>query len=270
MQTPNLIRKIAGDLLIAATAMLLVDVIVVMLRKISAVVLKENYVTIFRWQLLLCFVLVLFALDVRFGIFLWLASRISGAVGTVLRVLGWILRGAVILFTALILYFCGRVALGGIGTDKGQADHALVLGMALENGEPTQDLIYRVDTARDWLDENPESLLVLTGGNADESGRTEAVVMQELLIGRGVPESSMILEDKAESTEENFANTLRLVDPKTPVALITSNYHMDRAKGTAESAGFRTVLRHPAPSGFWTLGANVMWEVVLDLNNLGK
>ena len=56
--------------------------------------------------------------------------------------------------------------------------NAVVLGMALENGKPTNDLLLRLDTAAKYLEENPESVAVLTGGNPDESGRTEAAVIR--------------------------------------------------------------------------------------------
>ena len=56
--------------------------------------------------------------------------------------------------------------------------------------------------------------------------------------------------------------------PEEPVVLITSNYHMDRASQTAASAGFTRILRRPAPSSVLHFGANVMWEAVLELNEL--
>ena len=78
----------------------------------------------------------------------------------------------------------------------------------------------------------------------------------------------MVLEDKAETTKENFRNTLQMVDPAEPVVLITSNYHMDRAVQTAKNAGFREILRLPAPSSVIEYGANVMWELVTELHEL--
>ena len=78
----------------------------------------------------------------------------------------------------------------------------------------------------------------------------------------------MVLEDRAESTKQNFRNTAELVSPEEPVVLITSNYHMDRASQTAARAGFTRILRRPAPSSVLHFGANVMWEAVLELNEL--
>ncbi len=143
-----------------------------------------------------------------------------------------------------------------------------MLGLALENGKPTDDLLSRLNTARAYLEKYPETQLILTGGNPDRSGRTEAAVMCEILSGLGVPKEKMTLGDKASNTRENFKNTAKMVDPGQPVVLITSNYHMDRAVRTAKGAGFTDILRLPAPSSFLSYGANVLSEAVLELNEL--
>jgi len=125
-----------------------------------------------------------------------------------------------------------------------------------------------MNTAQAYLEKYPEAQLILTGGNADGSGRTEAVVMRDILTERGIVNERMILEDQAKSTKDNFRNTAQIIDPGEPVVLISSNYHMDRAVQTAESAGFSDVLRLPAPSSLLGFGANVIYEVVLELNEL--
>ena len=60
----------------------------------------------------------------------------------------------------------------------------------------------------------------------------------------------------------------KIVDPAAPIVLISSDYHMDRASQKAGKAGFSNILRMPAQSVLIEYGANVMWEVVLELNDL--
>ena len=112
--------------------------------------------------------------------------------------------------------------------------------------------------------------LILIGGNADKSGKTEAETMQELLVARGVPEASMILEDDAASTIENFRNSAKMIDPTEPVVFISSGYHMERALKSAKQAGFTNIKRLPAPSPFFEYGENMLSEVVLTINELIK
>ena len=256
-------RRIPGDILLALAVLLAADVLLVMPARINAVVLKADHLKVFRYQLIICAVLLLFALDVRFSLFTrWKPVFVKG--------IGWFLRAAVALLTAVILFFCGKVIAGSVINTAGQADYAIVPGLALENGEPAPDLLARLDTARAYGEKYPGAKLVLTGGNADESGRTEADVMRDILTAQGVPEDRLILEDRAETTAENFRNIAGMVSTDEPVVLISSNYHMDRAVRNAGKAGFTHVMRLPAPSGFFAYGANMLWEVVADLDDLTK
>ena len=255
------IRRIGGDILLVLVILLIADVVFVMQRRINAVVLKADYQELFQYELILCALLLLFALDVRFNLF----TR-SGL--PAICAVGWALRAVVVLLALVIVFFSGKVISGSLINTSGQAAHAIVLGLALENGKPTGDLLARLDTAQAYLEKNPEAHLILTGGNADESGRTEAAVMRDILADRGVADERMILEDRAETTKDNFRNTLQILDPRSPIVLISSNYHMDRAVQTAKSAGFSEILRLPAPSSFLHYGANVMYEVILELNEL--
>ena len=45
---------------------------------------------------------------------------------------------------------------------------------------------------------------------------------------------------------------------------------MDRAVSIARSAGFTNVLRLPAPSSPLSFGANVMWEVIQEIDAMTK
>ena len=257
------VRRIIGDILLVLVILLIADVAFVMPARINAVVLKADYQEVFMYQIILCVILLLFALDVRFNLF----TRWKPVI---LRVAGWLLRTVIVLFSAVILFFCGKVIVGSIINTAGPADHAIVLGLALENGKPAPDLLARLDTAREYLNQDPEARLILTGGNADESGRTEAAVMRDILTEKGVPEDRLILEDQAQTTKENFGNIAGIVSAEKPVVMISSNYHMDRAVRNASESGFSHVMRLPAPSGFLAYGANMLSEVVLDLNDLIK
>ena len=255
--------RIVGDILLVLSVVLTAEVLIIMPAKIKAVVLKAEYRKVFRCEIVLCAILLLFALDVRFSLF----TRWNPAV---LRGIGWILRAAVGLFSVVVFCFCGRVMIGGMINTAGRADYAVVLGLALENGKPAPDLLARLDTAGTYLEKYPEARLILTGGNADGLGRTEAEVMRDTLTEKGIPESRLILEDRAETTEENFRNIAALVSKDAPVVMISSDYHMDRAVRYAKREGFSGVMRLPAPSGIPAYGANMLWEVILDLNDLTK
>ena len=86
----------------------------------------------------------------------------------------------------------------------------------------------------------------------------------------GASEELRIGTDQAQTTKENFSNIAEIVTSEEPVVMISSNYHMDRAVRNASESGFSHVMRLPAPSGFLAYGANMLSEVVLDLNDFTK
>ena len=254
-------RRIICDVLIALIAAFTVYLSVIMIHRINTVVLKDTYRTIFRNELILCAILLVCALDLRFGFFTKLRPKAT-------KIIGWILRVVVIILSLAIVFMFGKVIVGSLINTAEDADNVVVLGMALEDGEPTKDLLYRLDTAQKYLEEHPDATLILTGGNPDKSGKTEAAVMKDILTKRGVPEDRMILEDQAATTRDNFINAAKIIDPAEPVVFISSNYHMDRAVGMAKGAGFTNIMRLPARSDALRYGSNVMWEVVLEINEL--
>lgn len=260
---PALARRIIGDVLIFLTAVLTVETILVMTHKINTVVLKDDYIKVFRYELIFCAIFLIFALDVRFGFFTRLRCKAA-------KVIGWILRGVIVLLTAVLGFFCIKVIVGSCINTSEKTDYAIVLGQALEDGQPIQSLLLRLDTGQQYLEQYSEAKLVLTGGNADESGKTEAEVMRELLAEKGVPDEKMIIEDDAMTTQENFLNTAAMIDPAEPVVLISSGFHMERAVMYAKKAGFTDIRRLPAPSPFFEYGADMMSEVVLLINEITK
>ena len=259
MKNGKKIKTVLGSILAGFSILLTADACIVMMRRIKRVANPQVYKKNLFGDLLVTTALLITALDLLFNLF----TRWKKAI---LRFFGWGLRLPLYLASGAILFFFGRTLIGSLIKTRKHAGYAVVLGMALENGKPTKDLIYRVKTAGNYLKENPKALLILTGGVPDPQGKTEAQTMRELLIQNGVPAEKMILEDRSESTKTNFSNILEIVDKDTPIVLITSNYHMSRAVRIAKKAGFRDVHRRPAPSSFFPFPSNVLWEVLHNIN----
>ena len=146
------VRWIIGNICIMITVVFTVYLSLVMTHRIQTVVQKGAAMRVFRYELLACVIFFLCALDLRSGIF-----TLKGTLP--LKMLGWLLRIAVVTVTAVLLYFIGRVTAGSFIRSKRTADNALVLGLALENGRPADDLLKRLDTAEMYLKENPEAVL---------------------------------------------------------------------------------------------------------------
>ncbi len=255
------LRNIFGDLLLVLTLLFTLWLSAVMLCRIRTVILADTYKRVYHRELVICALFFVLGLDLRFDLF-------TRAHALPVKAFGWVLRGTVTAATAAVLTIGTLIIAGGMEKDVQKADHVLVLGMALENGQPTEDLRLRVKTAAEYTEAFPESILILTGGNTDEQGRSEALAMRDLLAEIGVAPERMILEDKARDTRANFENTAKLIDPSQPTAIVTNGYHMRRAVRIAESAGFSDLIRLPAPSDPIRWGPNLMWEIIMELNRL--
>jgi uncharacterized SAM-binding protein YcdF (DUF218 family) len=101
----------------------------------------------------------------------------------------------------------------------------------------------------------PQATVVVTGGVGTLvlEGEGDAVSAPRLLVALGVAPERLILEDKSRNTYENAVFTKALVAPKPGGVwlLVTSAFHMPRAKALFDKAGFPTV---PWPVDYRTSG----------------
>jgi uncharacterized SAM-binding protein YcdF (DUF218 family) len=96
-------------------------------------------------------------------------------------------------------------------------------------------------------------LLLLTGG-AQAGERPEADLMRELLMVMGVPQRAMLLERSSRTTFENAAYSAPLLQARgiRRILLVTSAFHMRRARALFEERGFEVI---PAPTDYQCLVA---------------
>lgn len=101
----------------------------------------------------------------------------------------------------------------------------------------------------------PQAKVVVSGGNGELvlEGEGDADTAPRLLGALGVSADRLILENKSRNTYENAVFSRRLVEPKPGETwlLITSAFHMPRAKAQFDKAGFPTV---PWPVDYRTSG----------------
>lgn len=118
------------------------------------------------------------------------------------------------------------------------ADAILILGHRLEkDGKPSDDQIRRVNCAVEHWKQINEPLIMPCGGLTPGQTQTEAEVMRDLLIARGVPAEKIRLEDRSRITIENVRNAVALLGEGKRVALVTSDYHVERALDDCRRAG---------------------------------
>lgn len=180
------------------------------------------------------------------------------------RVIRYSILGGLALFVGLFLF----VALSGyVGNAKGDEKAIVVLGAGLR-GEQVSDLLRRrLDAALDLWQQNPEAVIVVTGGQGPQELVPEAVAMKRWLLARGVPEDKIIEENRSESTEENLLFARQLlqqagISADEPIAVVTNAFHCYRAGEYAKKAGFAQVRTVPASMNITTYLPNNMREIL--------
>ncbi len=180
-------------------------------------------------------------------------------------VLKWIVVG---LYGAAIVIFIVCGALMGNAASRGRhADReaVIVLGAAVHGDRVTWVLSNRLDTAIDYLNAHPDAICVVSGGQGAGETVTEASAMQKYMTARGIDPGRILVEDKAANTRENFAFSMDMIDgylgENTPVAFVTTDFHVYRAGRVAGAQGIDAV-GVPAPDVWYIRINNFMRECV--------
>lgn len=120
-----------------------------------------------------------------------------------------------------------------------QIDYAIVLGAGLEKDQVSERLKRRLDTAYEALKDNDIPIIV-SGGKGEGELISEAEAMKAYLSNLGMEEKRILLEDKSTSTYENLKLSSKLLTDKgNRILIITSDYHMFRAKMIGKRLGWK-------------------------------
>ena len=120
------------------------------------------------------------------------------------------------------------------GDPKQQVDYMVVLGAKVNADGPSVSLWDRICGAYEYMEEHPQVIAVLSGGQGTDEPITEAECMYRELVGLGIDPKRLWIEDDATSTWENIQFTLNLIEEKTgarpeKLGVLSSEYHLFRA-----------------------------------------
>lgn len=137
------------------------------------------------------------------------------------------------------------------------ADALIVLGSQVRDSGPSMDYQARLDSAYEYLIENPDTIAVCTGAKGDNEPVSEAKGGADYLIQRGISEERILIEDQSFNTIENLANAKKLlkergIHEEDSVVIVSADYHLYRAKYIAEKLGYRNVSCRGG-HGLWIL-----------------
>lgn len=151
----------------------------------------------------------------------------------------------VVYATPLVPWYAGRLSDNWSDADSGVL---IVLGADMfQDGMIGQGTFLRsLYAARAWKGGKFRAVVV-SGGPSPPSPVTPAAAMRDYLICQGVPRDAVYMDEQSRSTRENALYVKQIAGgwPDRKV-LLTSDYHMYRARRVFEKAGI-AVSTLPAP-----------------------
>lgn len=154
----------------------------------------------------------------------------------------WFRRGSAVaaaLVAVVLIGACSFIALQARATPPAGADYVIVLGAELRrDGTPKKVLRYRLNAALEYLEENPGTTCVVSGGQGESEVQSEASSMAAYLEEQGLASSRIIEEDRSTNTAENLRFSAELIDDAdASVVVATNDFHVCRAVLIAHKQG---------------------------------
>ncbi len=162
------------------------------------------------------------------------------------RVLAWIVLIAIAAVLLNVAAFEAKIIREARTEPVADADWVIVLGAKVNGTTPSLSLYNRARTAASYLNGNLRTRAVTTGGRGADEGLEESVAAKRVLVSAGIDPARILTEEKSTSTQENFRFARAAIEAAggsadDSVVIVTSAFHVYRAKKLAAAAGFSNV-----------------------------
>lgn len=176
------------------------------------------------------------------GYLLWLLAVLIFAFPRLSKTWRIVLAALLVLGEAVFAVFEAPVISNAKTDADPQSDYLIVLGAGVNGSAPSLSMVNRLEAALDYLEAYPDAVAIVSGGQGAGEDVTEASAMHDWLVAHGMPESRIVQEDQSTSTRENLENSFAIIrsrggDPADGVAVVSSEYHLYRAKQMARALG---------------------------------
>ncbi len=148
---------------------------------------------------------------------------------------------ALLVIAGLVLFLAVSVKMANAAKNEPSPDATVVvLGAGLRGDRPSKILRGRLDAAAKYLEAHPQSKCIVSGGQGKDEVCTEASVMYDYLVGKGIDPDRIYKEEEATSTLENMRYSRNMIADNglcESVAIVTQEFHQYRAQQFAVSVG---------------------------------
>lgn len=127
----------------------------------------------------------------------------------------------------------------------------VILGLKLEKANEISELLLRrldkaIEIYKDQLNNKKvEAQIIVTGGVVGHIDQSEAFMMKDYLLSRGIPDQQIVMEDDALNTNQNLTLSQDLIEKyqfQEPILIVTSRFHLLRTSFLARRLAMRVYL----------------------------
>ena len=162
---------------------------------------------------------------------------------------------SIILATLILVGLCGFIMVEGLivyhASRKAdpKMDYLIVLGAQVKGRKISKSLHKRLKIAERYLIDNPDTLVIVSGGQGPGEDISEALAMKNYLISNEIAAERIIMEDQSTSTLENIIYSKKFLNnADAKVAVVTNGFHIFRSLNIARKQGITNVQGLSAPT----------------------
>ena len=168
-----------------------------------------------------------------------------------------LISGVLAFGLSVIIAFTSFLALYGRNDNATYNEKTvIVLGCGIRGERVSVGLAKRLNKAYEYHLQNPDAVIIVSGGQGPQEDIPEALAMKRYLMEKGVPEDRIIMEDKSTSTITNFKYSHEIMKekglPDDSVVFVTNGYHVYRGASYAKAEGL--TVTH--------LGTDIIWYTI--------
>lgn len=131
---------------------------------------------------------------------------------------------------------------------------AIILGAQVKGTAPTLSLYDRILAGEKYLNENPNSICIATGGLGDTADITEAQCISNVLTGHGIDNGRIYLENNSRNTQQNIKFAYDIIqenEENQNIAIVSDGFHQARARLIARKLGITSYIGSVSAKTNW-------------------
>ena len=149
----------------------------------------------------------------------------------------------ILIVAAALLVAAASVSIMRAASEKIPANTtAVVLGCAVKGTRPSRVLQERIDAANAYLQDNPQAICILSGGQGKGEEISEAECMYRELVRAGIDSDRLYLESASVNTRQNLEHSIQILqrlEKEEAVTVISSEFHLYRGRWWAHKLGYQ-------------------------------